>query len=112
MHFEAEVVMQMTRGMFLNNEPAPASLPAAARYDRLRFGGLSEITFVRIGLQSRTAGLRRLHAWLCEIATQLRRKSLHLDSHTFEQIPELFCALRRVFRREEQRVSIFALQRV
>src|SRR5215213_4985422 len=71
MHLEAKVVMQVTRSMFLNNKPAPASLPAASRHHRLRLGSLLEIALVRVWLQSRTTAFRRLHTLLLEIPAQL-----------------------------------------
>src|ERR1043165_1385546 len=47
-HLETKVVMQMTRSMFLNNKPAPASLPAATCRHGFRLRGLLEISFLRI----------------------------------------------------------------
>src|SRR5919205_1961933 len=104
--------MQVTRSMFLNNKPAPASLAAASRCDRFRLRGLCKIALLRILLQRCTATLRTLCTLLLEIASQFTRKLLHFRKYGFEEIAGVFYTCDCFFGCEEKRLGVQAVERV
>src|SRR5688572_12463739 len=101
--------MQMTGSMFLDDKTAPASLTATSRANWLRLCRFAEVSFCRIWFQSFTA-LRALHALPLEVTSQFSGQFLNLFEYWLEEVADLFYTLECLFRCEEQRIGILALQ--
>jgi hypothetical protein len=76
-HFQPEIVMQVTGLVFLDYEPATASLPARPRNDGHRFDCFGEVALLAVGLKPARRGLLVATQFLPERQHE-RKKIAHL----------------------------------